>query len=263
MGIVNATPDSFSDGGAFADAEAAVAHGLGLVAAGADIVDVGGESTRPGAASVSATEEVARALPVIEGLVAAGAVVSIDTTKAEVAHAAIVAGAEIVNDVNGLRSPGMLDVCVSSGAGVVIVHMLGRPRTMQAKPEYDDVVVEVGAFLRERAGTATGAGIDPDRICIDPGIGFGKTLDHNLALLSNLALLVDEGFPVLVGTSRKSFLGTILERGGVRPSANERGAATVATVALAIASGAAVVRVHDVAPAVDAARVADAILRGS
>lgn len=268
MGVVNVTPDSFSDGGVFAtdastDHQAAIAHGLALWNGGADIVDVGGESTRPGAAEVSVDEEIGRVVPVVAGLTAADVIVSIDTSKPEVASAALAAGAHVVNDVTAFGHPDMARVCAERGAGVVLMHMQGSPGTMQDRPTYDDVVGEVGDYLMERATVAVAAGISPERICLDPGIGFGKTVDHNLELLARLGELVDRGFPVLVGASRKRFLEVILEATGIRTEAMERDPATAATVALAVAAGAAVVRVHDVKSAVQSARVADAIVRTS
>jgi dihydropteroate synthase len=266
MGVVNVTPDSFSDGGAFVgasgtDHEAAVAHGLVLRAQGADIVDVGGESTRPGAAPVSVDEEISRVVPVVAGLVAADVTVSIDTSKPSVAAAALAVGAHVVNDVTALRDPAMARVCAQSAAGVVLMHMQGSPATMQSNPTYGDVVADVAEYLVQRAEAAMAEGVAPDRICIDPGIGFGKTLDHNLELLARLGELVNCGLPVLVGTSRKRFLGSVLARAGIDTEAGERDTATGATVALAVAAGAAVVRVHDVTSAVQSARIADAIVR--
>ena len=260
MGILNATPDSFSDGGLWMDPADAIQRGLQLWGDGADIVDVGGESTRPGAEPVGTAEELRRVVPVVEALASHGIVVSVDTCKPTVAAAAIDAGAEIVNDVTGLTNPGMESLCASHAVGVVVMHMQGEPRTMQADPTYDDVVAEVRAFLTDRVHSAIDRGIDPSRIVVDPGIGFGKTFAHNLALLSDLGS-VGGDVPVLVGTSRKRFLGTILDQAG-RPSGSEdRDTATVATVTLAIAGGASVVRVHDVARTVDAARTTDAIVR--
>jgi dihydropteroate synthase len=260
MGVVNATPDSFSDGGQWAEPRAAIRRGFKLWDDGADLVDVGGESTRPGAEPVSAEEELDRVVPVVEALASHGIVVSVDTSKPEVAAAAVAVGAEVVNDVTGLTDPDMADLCDETGVGVVIMHMQGNPRSMQSDPTYGDVVADVAAFLRDRTAAAIERGIEASRIVVDPGIGFGKTFDHNLALLG----AIDElggGQPVLVGTSRKSFLGTILEHAG-RPSApSDRDTATAATVALAVAAGAAVVRVHNAAGAVDAARTADAIVR--
>lgn len=260
MGIVNVTPDSFSDGGRWLDPEAAIQKGRELAGLGADIIDVGGESTRPGAASVDAAEERARVVPVVEALAAEGVVVSIDTSKPSVARAAIEAGAEIVNDVTGLSDPVMIETCSDARVGVVIMHMLGEPRTMQIDPTYEDVVADVAEFLRRRTEVGVAAGIDVSRIVVDPGIGFGKTIRHNLALLNSIDR-IGGGRPVLVGTSRKAFLGTILDQAG-RPSLPEdRDTATAATTALAVANGAAVLRVHDVAGAIDAARTADAIVR--
>jgi dihydropteroate synthase len=256
MGVVNVTPDSFSDGGLFSTAEAAIAHGRRLVDEGADIVDVGGESTRPGAADVSAAEEAARVVPVIEALSMDGVLVSVDTSKPAVAEAALAAGASIVNDVTGLRDDAMLHVVAASGCGVVIMHMQGTPRTMQLEPSYSDVVTEVHDYLRAQARRAVDAGVDPRAIAIDPGIGFGKTIEHNLALLSNLDVLTDSGFPVVLGTSRKSFLGTLTGR-----SVEDRDVATAATIALGVAAGVFCVRVHNVAAARDAVRVAEAIVR--
>lgn len=255
MGIVNVTPDSFSDGGRWLDPEAAVAHGERLRAAGADILDVGGESTRPGAAAVDAAEERRRVVPVIEALAAAGARVSVDTMKAEVAAAALDAGATFVNDVAALRDPDMLPLVAERGCDVCLVHMRGEPRTMQQDPRYADVVDEVRAFLAGRAQAALDAGVEAARIVVDPGIGFGKTVDHNLELLDRLDELAALGFPVLIGTSRKSFLGRI-----AGSDAGDRLAGTIATNVLALARGASIFRVHDVGPVRDALTVAAATL---
>jgi dihydropteroate synthase len=268
MGIVNVTPDSFSDGSAFFtdgafDAESAIRHGLRLIADGADIVDVGGESTRPGAGAVSVELELERVIPVIAGLAAEGAIVSVDTSKPEVAVAAVNAGAEIINDVTAFRDPAMAAVCVESGAGVVLMHMQGEPRTMQDDPRYSDVVSEVAGFLGARAAAAVAAGVDRSRICLDPGIGFGKGFEHNLHLLAGLGALVAVGHPVLVGVSRKRVLGRILDDAGYPAAPEDRDAATAATTALAIAAGAAAVRVHDVGTTLQVARTADAIVRCS
>ena len=257
MGVVNVTPDSFSDGGRYPDAESAVDHGLRLAAAGADVVDVGGESTRPGADPVPAGEELDRVLPVVRALAAEGIRVSIDSSKPAVAAAAVEAGATMVNDVTGLVDPAMQEVAARSGAGVVIMHMQGEPRTMQHDPSYGNVVAEVTGFLVDRAEAAEAAGVRRDRIAIDPGIGFGKSFDHNLDLLRNLGTLVATGYPVLVGTSRKRFLDRIL--GGNVPPA-ERDAATGATVALAVEQGVAAVRVHNVAMTTHIARTVEAIM---
>jgi dihydropteroate synthase len=258
MGVVNVTPDSFSDGGAWLDADAAVAHGLALVAQGAAILDVGGESTRPGAEPVGEAEELRRVLPVLDGLASAGAQLSIDTSKAAVAAAALDAGATIVNDVTALRGDAqMAELIADRGCRVCLMHMLGEPRTMQRNPRYDDVVDDVRAFLAERLEHAVARGIDEQRVWLDPGIGFGKTVDHNLELLARLDELVALGRPVVVGTSRKSFLGTITGR---EPAA--RVPATIATNVLALARGASIFRVHDVEQARDALLVAAATLRG-
>jgi dihydropteroate synthase len=263
MGIVNVTPDSFSDGGVHASVETAIDHGLALWDEGADILDIGGESTRPGADPVSAAEEIDRVVPVVAGLVDAGAVVSIDTMKPEVAAKAIEVGAHIVNDVTALADPEMIEVCAESGVGVVLMHMQGEPRTMQQSPAYENVVTEVAAFLEQRAIAVQAAGIDHGTICIDPGIGFGKTFEHNLKLLHELDWLATTGYPILVGTSRKGFLGRILASAGRDSAPHERDPSTAATVALAIAGGASVVRVHNVGHALQAARTADAIVRAS
>ncbi len=259
MGILNVTPDSFSDGGRYLDSSVAVKHGLAMVEAGADLIDVGGESTRPGSDPVSVDEEMARILPVVEGLASHEVVISIDTAKAAVAERAVRAGAAAVNDVTALGDPEMASVVAESGAGLVLMHMKGTPRTMQEQPRYDDVVGEVRQFLVARAERAEAAGIRRERICIDPGIGFGKTPAHNLTLLAHLPVLVEAGYPVLVGTSRKSFIGRLL--GGVPP--HQRVDGTAAAVALAVGAGAFGVRVHDVARMVDVVKVADAIVRSN
>jgi len=257
MGALNVTPDSFSDGGLYASTAAAVGRGLEMLAEGADLVDVGGESTRPGADPVPAEEELRRVLPVVRALAAAGAVVSIDTVKAEVAAAALEAGALVVNDVTALGDPGMAGVVAGAGAGVVLMHMQGTPRTMQDDPRYGDVLAEVAAFLVSRADAARAAGIDPASICIDPGIGFGKRLEHNLALLAGVPRLSALGYPLLVGASRKRFIADIL---GPIPVA-DRDAATAAAHVLAIAGGASIIRTHNVVVGLQTARVADAIVR--
>ncbi len=257
MGVLNVTPDSFSDGGRYGSLEAAVRHGVEMAEQGADVIDVGGESTRPGADPVSAIDELNRVVPVVGTLAEQGIAVSIDTAKPEVARVALEAGALIVNDVTGLSDPLMAPLAAEFSAGVVIMHMQGQPRTMQDQPQYEDVVGEVRGFLVARARAAEEAGVRPDRIAIDPGIGFGKAFDHNLALLRNLHKLVDTGYPVLLGTSRKAFLGRIL--GGSVP-APERDPATGATVALAIEQGVAIVRVHNVAMTTQIARTVEAIL---
>jgi len=255
MGIVNVTPDSFSDGGLFLDAEAAIAHGEELVRDGAEILDVGGESTRPGAEAVSAEEEMARVVPVVAGLSGA-ATVSIDTSKLAVAEAALDAGASIVNDVTALRrDPEIGGLCAERGVGLVLMHMLGDPRTMQENPVYDDVVDDVKAFLAERLEVAVDAGVDEERIWLDPGIGFGKTLEHNLELLRRLGELRELGRPLVVGTSRKSFIGKI-----DGSPVGERLGGTIASSVLAVAEGADVLRVHDVAETCQAMKMANAIL---
>ncbi len=259
MGVVNVTPDSFSDGGRFLDADAAVEHGLRLTAEGADILDIGGESTRPGAAPVGADEELRRVVPVIERLAGSGQTrLSIDTTKEGVARAALEAGASLVNDVSALRfDPGMAALVAETGAGCCLMHMLGEPRTMQEDPRYDDVVSDVKAFLEERLAFAVGEGIDEDRVWLDPGIGFGKTVEHNLELLRRLDEIVAIGRPVVVGTSRKSFLGKLAGGRGE----GERLPGTIATNVLALERGASVFRVHDVAQNADALAVAAATVR--
>jgi dihydropteroate synthase len=256
MGVVNVTPDSFSDGGLFLDPEAAIAHGRELVAAGAEILDVGGESTRPGAGPVAAEEELRRVVPVIAGLGDLDCEISVDTSKAAVAAAAIDAGATIVNDVTALRGdPEMAPLCAERGAGVVLMHMLGEPRTMQEDPRYEDVVAEVKAFLAERVGAATAAGIAEERVWVDPGVGFGKTAAHNMELLRRLGELRELGRPLVIGTSRKSFIGRV-----DGSAADERLGGTIASSVLAAAEGAEVLRVHDVAEMRQALAVAAAIL---
>jgi dihydropteroate synthase len=268
MGVVNVTPDSFSDGGLFLDAAAAVAHAQELVVEGADIVDVGGESTRPGAEPVSAEEELRRVLPVVEGIseAGAGAVISIDTSKAPVARAALGAGASLVNDVSAFRVDSeMAGLVASSAAQCCLMHMLGEPRTMQRAPRYGDVVDDVKAFLEERLAFAVREGVREERIMLDPGIGFGKTVAHNLELLGRLDELTSLGRPLVVGTSRKSFLGRVLAdaAGEAEPApVARRLGATIATNVLALERGASVFRVHDVAPMRDALAVAAATLSG-
>jgi dihydropteroate synthase len=259
MGILNVTPDSFSDGGRYLSAETAVARGLELAAQGAAIIDVGGESTRPGSEPVAVEEERRRVLPVIEGMVAAGVDVeiSIDTSKAAVARAALDAGASFVNDVTALRGdPRMAALVAERGVGCCLVHMQGEPRTMQLAPSYGDVVAEVIDFLAARVEAALAAGIERRRIMVDPGIGFGKTVEHNLELLARLGELSVLGMPIAIGTSRKSFLGRLTGRGE-----EERLAATIATNVIAFLAGASVFRVHDVAPLRDALAVAAATVR--
>jgi dihydropteroate synthase len=256
VGVVNVTPDSFSDGGLFYRTDDAIAQGLLQVEYGAHVIDVGGESTRPGAAAVSVDEELRRILPVVEALSNEGVLVSIDTAKPTVAQAAIDAGAAVVNDVSGFRDPAMIEVCAQSTVGVVAMHMLGDPRTMQDNPTYDDVVSEVRRYLEGRIGALIAGGIIQERICIDPGIGFGKAIDHNLTLLNNLDRIAELGSAVMVGTSRKAFLGALTGR-----DATDRDVATAVSVALAIAGGANVIRVHNVPYAADAVALTDAMVR--
>jgi dihydropteroate synthase len=255
MGILNATPDSFSDGGLAFTADDAVAHALELARQGADLLDVGGESSRPGADPVGLDEELRRVLPVVaEAARATGLPISIDTTKADVARACLAAGACIVNDVSALADdPDMARVVADSGAAVVLMHRKGTPRTMQENPTYDDVLAEVFEFLARRAEWAEARGIDRDRVALDPGIGFGKTVEHNLLLLRNLGRFASLGCAIVVGTSRKRFLGTITGR-----DVADRATASVASALAAADAGAGVLRVHDVAATVDAFRVWDA-----
>ena len=261
MGVVNVTPDSFSDGGRFLDAGAAVAHARRLSVEGADVVDIGGESTRPGASPVEDDEELRRVLPVIERVAAHddAPTISVDTTKAGVAAAAIDAGARLVNDVSALRFDAeMAGVVAGSGVDCCLMHMLGEPRTMQEDPRYDDVVAEVKRFLEERLAHAVAEGVAEERVWLDPGIGFGKTLEHNLELLRRLDEIVAIGRPVVVGTSRKSFLGKLTGR-----STRERLPGTIATNVMAYERGASVFRVHEVAEVRDALSVAAATLEGA
>jgi dihydropteroate synthase len=262
MGIVNVTPDSFSDGGLFLDAAAAVAHGVQLIGEGADILDVGGESTRPGADPVSAEDEIARVLPVIEQLAgpvaAAGGGISVDTSKLAVAERALAAGASLVNDVTAFRGePGLAGLVAERQVDCCLMHMLGEPRTMQREPSYGDVVDDVKAFLAERLEYAIGEGIAEQRVMLDPGIGFGKTLEHNLELLRRLDELTTLGRPIVIGTSRKTFLGKLTPGA---PGPLQRLPGTLATSVLALERGASVFRVHDVAPVRDALAVAAASL---
>ena len=260
MGILNVTPDSFSDGGAYKTVDSAIEAGLKMVDEGAHVIDVGGESTRPSADPVSIDDELDRTIAVVSGLVAEGAVVSIDTRKPEVARAATGAGAAIINDVGGMRDADMRAIAAEVGAGVVIMHMQGEPGTMQENPAYGDVVTEVRSFLAAQSLAVIEAGVPVEAIAIDPGIGFGKTLDHNLELLADLEALTGLGYPVLIGTSRKRFLGAILEpiRGHSEPS--ERDIATAATTAAAVLSGARIIRVHNVPYGVDVAATAMAMV---
>jgi dihydropteroate synthase len=255
MGIVNVTPDSFSDGGAFLDPGDAAAHAQRLINEGADILDIGGESTRPGAEAVEAPQEIDRVVPVISAVVGVGTVISIDTSKAVVASAALSAGATIVNDVTALGDPDMAGVVAERGAGLVLMHMLGTPRTMQENPTYEDVVDDIKAFLAGRIERAVDAGVPEEKIWIDPGIGFGKTVEHNLELLRRLGEFRELGRPILVGTSRKSFIGKL-----TGAEVGDRLGGTLATDVLAYANGAEIIRVHDVAPAREALITAQAIL---
>ncbi len=255
MGVVNVTPDSFSDGGHFATVDAAVAHALRLIDDGAAIIDIGGESTRPGASPVDAATETARVIPVIRALrESTSAIVSIDTSKPEVMAAAIAAGASFINDVRALREPGAIAVAAASGAAICLMHMQGEPRTMQAAPVYRDVVTEVQEFLLSRVHACRSAGIAVDRIAIDPGFGFGKSVEHNLELLRALPSFAALGYPVLVGLSRKSMLAALTNR-----PVEERLAGSVALAAIAASNGASIVRAHDVAATVDAVRIAGAL----
>ncbi len=254
MGIVNTTPDSFSDGGLCFDANAAITHALKLAEAGADILDVGGESTRPGAAPVAADEEMRRVLPVVEVLAARGLVVSIDTQKPEVMRGAIEAGASMVNDITALRAPGALDLVAASDTAVCLMHMQGEPQSMQQAPVYADVVGQVVAFLRDRVAACEAAGIVRERIVVDPGFGFGKTLAHNLALLAGLGRIAELGLPVLAGMSRKAMLGLLTER-----DVQSREFAGVAAHLAAVVRGARILRVHDAAAMRDALAVWQAV----
>jgi len=256
MGVLNVTPDSFSDGGRYAGVDAALARAERMVEEGAAVVDVGGESTRPGASPVSVEEEIRRVAPVIERLVSRIAVpVSVDTSKPGVIRAAVDAGAQMINDVRALRLPGALAAAAASGAAVCLMHMRGEPDTMQSAPAYTDVIAEVRGFLESRVAACLSAGIARQRLCIDPGIGFGKLPEHNLALLAGLAGIGEPSLPIVVGVSRKSLVGIITGR----PPA-ERLAGSVAFAALAVARGARIVRAHDVAATVDAVKVAAALL---
>jgi dihydropteroate synthase len=257
MGVVNVTADSFSDGGRYLSADAAFAQAMKLHDEGADIVDVGGESTRPGAAEVPESEELARVLPVVERLALEGIAVSVDTQKPGVMQRAIAAGAAMVNDVNAFRAPGAVAAVAASGVGVAVMHMQGTPATMQSAPHYGDVVTEVGDFLLARARELEAAGVAKGRIVIDPGFGFGKTLEHNKELFRGLRLLAGSGYPVMAGLSRKSTLGTITGR-----AVEDRLAASIAAAVLAVQNGAAIVRVHDVRETVDALKVLAAFSPG-
>lgn len=256
MGILNVTPDSFSDGGRYLDRAEALERAHQMVAEGAALVDIGGESTRPGSQPVGADEEIRRVAPLVEALAPAIPVpISVDTSKPEVMRAAVAAGAGFINDVRALREPGALEAARDLAVPVCLMHMLGEPRTMQEAPGYGDVVAEVADFLARRAQTCVDAGIPRERILIDPGFGFGKTLEHNLALLRGLERLTASGLPVLVGISRKSMIGALVERG-----VGERLAGSLAAAVLAVVKGARIIRAHDVAATVDALKVASAVL---
>lgn len=255
MGILNVTPDSFSDGGKFVDVSQAVDHAQQMLEAGAGMIDVGGESTRPGAADVSEEDEIRRVVPVIEALAARISVpISVDTSKAAVMSAAVAAGASLINDVRALREPGALEAAARTDAAVCLMHMQGQPRTMQQEPRYDDVVGEVAAFLEQRVSACVAAGIGRERLVLDPGIGFGKRLEHNLALLAHLPELAQNGLPLLIGVSRKSMFQTLLGR-----PVEQRLAGGLALATAAVLAGAAILRAHDVAETVDAVKVADAL----
>jgi len=259
MGVVNVTPDSFSDGGLFADIETAVAHGANLADEGADVVDIGGESTRPGAEPVSSDEELRRVLPVIEGLRAArpDVAISIDTRHPNVAAEAVAAGAAIVNDVSGGADPDMMRVAAQGTAGMVLMHMQGEPGSMQVDPRYEDVVEEVHGYLRERVEAALFDGVEAEQLCVDPGIGFGKNLEHNLALLRDLGRFRALDAGLVIGVSRKRFIGTLTDA----EDPTDRVEGSLAAAVLAAAAGADVIRAHDVRATVRALRVADAITR--
>jgi dihydropteroate synthase len=260
MGVLNVTPDSFSDGGLFFDQAKAVEHALHMVDEGADLIDVGGESTRPGAEPVSPEEELRRVLPVVTELARRGVSVSIDTSKPEVAMRCLQAGATVVNDVTGLRDPAMVEVCAEAGCTVCVMHMQGEPRTMQSNPTYDDVVNDVKRELAEAARSAIEHGVAKENVWLDPGIGFGKTVAHNLELINRLDEIVALDYPVLIGVSRKSFIGRLLGSEGQPASAEQRLEGSLAAQVIAQTKGARVVRTHDVAATVRAAKLAQAIL---
>jgi len=258
MGVLNVTPDSFSDGGRFGDPQAALTQARRMIAEGAAIIDIGGESTRPGASPASLAEELGRVTPVVEALRRESPVfISVDTSKPEVMRAAVAAGADIINDVRALAEPGAVDEAAASGAGICLMHMQGEPRTMQEAPQYENVVEEVSVFLAARMRACREAGIDAARLVIDPGFGFGKNAAHNLALLKRLAALEALGVPIAVGLSRKSMLAKLTGR-----AVDERLPGSVALAAIAVLNGARIVRAHDVAATVDAVRVAAAVIKG-
>jgi dihydropteroate synthase len=246
MGILNITPDSFSDGGQYLDHRAAIEKGLAMAEEGADFIDVGGESTRPGSAPVPAEEEMRRTIPVVEALANAGLKVSIDTSKAVVAAAALEVGAAIVNDVSAFRDPAMAGLCAEAKCGVCLMHMQGRPQTMQAKPHYDDVIAELHTFFGDRIKSARDSGIDTDKVWLDPGIGFGKTTAHNLDILNNIESIRVENRPILIGVSRKSLIGRLLGTDDNPAPVEDRNEGTLALEVLAQANGANIIRTHDV-----------------
>ncbi|MEW6025094.1 MAG: dihydropteroate synthase [Pseudomonadota bacterium] len=251
MGVLNVTPDSFSDGGQYHALEFAVSRAEEMVASGVDLIDIGGESTRPGSPSVPVAEELARVMPALYALQEADKALSVDTCKPEVMREAIIAGADMINDINGFRAPGAIEAVVNSDCGLCVMHMQGTPQDMQAQPVYADVVAEVIAFLRERVQALVAAGVDHERICVDPGLGFGKTVDHNYTLLRHTGRIADElGVPVLIGLSRKSMIGAVTGR-----PVEARMAGSLAGALAAVAQGARIVRVHDVAETVDALKV--------
>jgi dihydropteroate synthase len=259
MGVLNVTPDSFADGGRFFLRERAVEHGLDMARDGADIVDVGGESTRPFSEPISPRMEMDRVIPVVEALASGLDIpISIDTTKAEVARAAVAAGASMINDVSALRfDEGLAGVAAESGAALLLMHMKGKPRDMQKHPHYEDLIGEITAFLEAAVGRAVSAGVERDRILIDPGIGFGKTVDHNLRIIRDLAGFSRLGLPLVLGCSRKAFIGRILDK-----EPDDRDPGTIAAVAAGVLNGAHIVRVHNVPMTVDAVRIVDAVMRG-
>lgn len=251
MGVLNVTPDSFSDGGQYHSLEFAVSRAEEMVASGVDLIDIGGESTRPGSPSVPVADELARVMPALYALQEIGKALSVDTCKPEVMREAIIAGADMINDINGFRAPGAVEAVVNSDCGLCVMHMQGTPQDMQAQPEYADVVAEVIAFLRERTDALVAAGVDRERICVDPGLGFGKTVEHNYTLLRSTQRIADElGLPVLIGLSRKSMIGAVTGR-----AVEARLAGSLAGALAAVAQGAKIVRVHDVAETVDALKV--------
>jgi dihydropteroate synthase len=258
MGVLNVTPDSFSDGGRFLDLDRALTHARAMLSDGADIIDIGGESTRPGALPTTEMDEIGRVVPIVEALARDDVVISVDTMKPAVMRAAISAGASMINDVRALRAPGALDIVAKSDVAVCLMHMQGEPRTMQSAPVYGDVVADVQCFLAERVVACQSAGIAAERIAVDPGFGFGKTVAHNLRLLRELASIGSLGFPIVAGLSRKSTLGALIGR-----SADDRLAASIAAALSAVAHGASIVRVHDVRDTVDALKVWWAIENGN